>query len=170
MLEPVLVGKDLSQSSHSNARFVTGIALWLRLPSSVSSPKKAQWTEVEIELLVQLEGELSEARFINKAIAERIPSKTNKQISDKRKFTFDNMGQKFCAHFYTFQFTVTKSPYWTYPPVGYLVRVQNLYSRRRKQLATEILDCKLVSTKCDIKSSNRAGNLWRKIWWGVTGG
>jgi hypothetical protein len=47
--------------------------------------KKAQWTEVEIELLVQLEGELSEARFINKAIAERIPSKTNKQISDKRK-------------------------------------------------------------------------------------
>ena len=29
-------------------------------------------------------------------------------------------------------------------------RVPNLYSRRRKQLATEILDCKLVSTKCDI--------------------
>lgn len=29
-------------------------------------------------------------------------------------------------------------------------RVQNLYSRKRKQLATEILDCKLGSAKCDV--------------------
>jgi hypothetical protein len=42
-------------------------------------PKKSQWTEVEIELLVQLEVELSGARFINMAIAERMPGKTNKQ-------------------------------------------------------------------------------------------
>jgi hypothetical protein len=33
---------------------------------------------VEIELLVQLEVELSGARFINMAIAERMPGKINK--------------------------------------------------------------------------------------------
>jgi hypothetical protein len=52
---------------------------------TTSKPKKSLWTEVEIELLVQLEVELSGARFINMAIAERMPGKTNKQISDKRK-------------------------------------------------------------------------------------
>lgn len=43
------------------------------------------WSEEEIELLVALEVELKHARFINKAIAERMPGKTNKQISDKRR-------------------------------------------------------------------------------------
>ena len=44
----------------------------------------------------------------------------------------------------------TKNPPGKKNKQGEYRRVQNLYSRRRKQLATEILDCKLVSTKCDI--------------------
>lgn len=191
-------------------------------------PKKSQWTEVEIELLVQLEVELSGARFINMAIAERMPEKTNKQISDKRKSLksqgtskaktkkaqnptpalepdtiviqseptipredmFNNaicnsglecvgMGAELLTQAIEGQdidglqdklITIIKSacskPIKAKPngpanstenPPGKKKnkqeeyrRVQNLFSRRRKQLATEILDCKVASTKCDI--------------------
>ena len=186
-------------------------------------PKKALWTEEETELLVRLEEELSGTKNLNIAIAERLPTKTNKQISTKRKYMRE-MGKSKAKTTTAQDSTPTPEPTYDTMPTQTQVdlfhkaicisnlecvemsanllkhaidgedlndlqnklittiksacskpikakpngpansnppsdkknkqeeyrRVQNLYSKRRKQLAAEILDGKKGSAKCDI--------------------
>ena len=189
-------------------------------------PKKALWTEDEIELLVRLEEELSGVKFINKAIAERMPTKTNKQIGTKRKTMRDaskaktTTAQNSTPALQPVHDTMPTQPHIPLEDMFHKAiciselecvemsaellnhaiegkdlsdlqnkliatiksacskpikakpngpansnknppgnkknkqeeyrRVQNLYSRRRKQLAAEILDGKKGPTKCDV--------------------
>lgn len=70
---------------HPLARNLERIAASHPKESSVRGAHKKVWTEEEEALLSQLVMKYTGNRNINKLIAEHIPSKTAKQISDKRR-------------------------------------------------------------------------------------
>lgn len=54
-------------------------------PAGKAKSSRSNWSDEEIETLVRLNHELRGTRNINVAIAKLMPSKTNKQIGDKRR-------------------------------------------------------------------------------------
>lgn len=71
--------------AHPDIRRQERIAASRPKEHSARGAHKRVWTKEEEQLLIQLEVQFAGNRNINKLIADHIPSKTPKQISDKRR-------------------------------------------------------------------------------------
>ncbi|XP_064366568.1 uncharacterized protein LOC135328147 [Dromaius novaehollandiae] len=72
LVHPLLRNKERIEASRPKGKEIRGM-------------HKSCWTEEETVLLIELEKKYKNERFVNKLIGEHLPTKTAKQISDKRR-------------------------------------------------------------------------------------